>query len=167
MFPTESDFNCGSGCPPASAVGGELANFRFSTQLTWIGINCNWVVPLDFSNFIGLSCSNCDSITNNYKGAVWLLLPFFRHAFHNVASHDDVIIRMKNWHQGLAHFVGSWFWRWDRVTAALSWVSENEMHGFKNRKSICGDQCWCWGGLPQINTCVGNTAITNIKPDNT
>ena len=46
-----------------------------------------------------------------------------------------------------------------RWSLTLSSVSENEIHGSEIRKSICGGQCWCCGGLPQINECVGNTVL--------
>ena len=45
------------------------------------------------------------------------------------------------------------------MTGALSSVSENRMRSSKNRKSICGGQCWYCGTPPQINECVGNTAL--------
>ena len=41
-----------------------LANFRFSTELTWMGIKCKWAAPLDSPNFIGPNFLNSYSKTS-------------------------------------------------------------------------------------------------------
>ena len=50
VFPTESDFICGGGCPVHSRLPvTELANLPFSNELTRTRIKqLNWAAPLDF-----------------------------------------------------------------------------------------------------------------------
>ena len=96
----------------------ESANFRFSAQLTWMGIRCNRAALLDSPHFIRCNCPNSDSKTSHLAEVVRLLLPFTDTSFTALAfwkkvpsaSHDNVITgpgHNKNCLQGLALFVGA------------------------------------------------------------
>lgn len=87
----------------------------------------------------------------------------------NIVLNDFALTILKQWHKYRTTLTGDVA---SQSVHVQDWCNTREhlylseflckacAHRYKNRKLICGRQCWYCGRLPQINQCMGNPVLS-------